>query len=39
MTAQRELNLATDEKNRQRALDLTSFIVEAPAGAGKTRCV
>ena len=37
MTAQCELNLATDEKNRQRALDLTSFIVEAPAGAGKTE--
>lgn len=32
-----ELNLATDEKNRQRALDFASFIVEAPAGAGKTE--
>ncbi|HQC29333.1 MAG TPA: UvrD-helicase domain-containing protein [Methylotenera sp.] len=37
MTAARELNLATDEKNRQRALDFASFIVEAPAGAGKTE--
>lgn len=30
-------NLAADEKNRLTALDLTSFIVEAPAGAGKTE--
>lgn len=30
-------NLEVDEKNRLRALDLTSFIVEAPAGAGKTE--
>lgn len=30
-------NLAADEQNRLRALDLTSFIVEAPAGAGKTE--
>lgn len=30
-------NLDADEKNRLTALDLTSFIVEAPAGAGKTE--
>ncbi|MDP3306995.1 UvrD-helicase domain-containing protein, partial [Methylotenera sp.] len=30
-------NLEADEKNRSRALELTSFIVEAPAGAGKTE--
>jgi len=30
-------NLEADEKNRLTALDLTSFIVEAPAGAGKTE--
>ncbi len=29
--------LKIDEENRLRALDLTSFIVEAPAGAGKTE--
>ncbi len=29
--------LAEDEANRQRALELASFIVEAPAGAGKTE--
>ncbi|MDP3210491.1 exodeoxyribonuclease V subunit beta [Methylotenera sp.] len=29
--------LADDAQNRLRALDLTSFIVEAPAGAGKTE--
>ena len=29
--------LIDDEVNRQRALDLASFIVEAPAGAGKTE--
>lgn len=37
MTLPRTENLAADEKNRQRALELTSFIVEAPAGAGKTE--
>ncbi|MDP1767104.1 MAG: UvrD-helicase domain-containing protein [Methylotenera sp.] len=31
------LNLEADEKNRLTALELTSFIVEAPAGAGKTE--
>ncbi len=30
-------NLQLDETNRKRALDLASFIVEAPAGAGKTE--
>ena len=30
-------NLEADEQNRLRALELTSFIVEAPAGAGKTE--
>jgi ATP-dependent helicase/nuclease subunit A len=29
--------LIEDEVNRKRALELTSFIVEAPAGAGKTE--
>jgi ATP-dependent helicase/nuclease subunit A len=29
--------LKIDEENRLRSLDLTSFIVEAPAGAGKTE--
>lgn len=29
--------LIEDEANRQRALELSSFIVEAPAGAGKTE--
>jgi ATP-dependent helicase/nuclease subunit A len=29
--------LQLDAANRERALDLTSFIVEAPAGAGKTE--
>ncbi|MEQ1598056.1 MAG: UvrD-helicase domain-containing protein [Methylotenera sp.] len=29
--------LKIDEENRLRALDLSSFIVEAPAGAGKTE--
>ena len=28
--------LVEDDANRRRALDLDSFIVEAPAGAGKT---
>ncbi|MGB4812002.1 MAG: UvrD-helicase domain-containing protein [Methylophilaceae bacterium] len=34
---QAPFNLAADEKNRLRALELSSFIVEAPAGAGKTE--
>ncbi|MDP2134523.1 MAG: UvrD-helicase domain-containing protein, partial [Sulfuritalea sp.] len=29
--------LAEDDANRRRALDLESFIIEAPAGAGKTE--
>ena len=33
----RIINLELDAQNRLRALDLTSFIVEAPAGAGKTE--
>jgi ATP-dependent exoDNAse (exonuclease V) beta subunit len=33
----RTFNLETDEQNRLRALELSSFIVEAPAGAGKTE--
>ena len=37
MTSQQSFNLEVDAKNRLRALDLTSFIVEAPAGAGKTE--
>jgi ATP-dependent exoDNAse (exonuclease V) beta subunit len=37
MTTQHSFNLESDEKNRLLALDLTSFIVEAPAGAGKTE--
>ena len=32
-----QLRLQEDQQNRERALDLTSFIVEAPAGAGKTE--
>ncbi len=32
-----DYNLEADEQNRLRALELTSFIVEAPAGAGKTE--
>jgi len=31
------LRLQEDEQNRLRALELSSFIVEAPAGAGKTE--
>ncbi|NOU40510.1 MAG: UvrD-helicase domain-containing protein [Methylotenera sp.] len=34
---QAHANLEADAKNRLTALDLTSFIVEAPAGAGKTE--
>jgi len=30
-------NLEADAQNRERALALSSFIVEAPAGAGKTE--
>ena len=32
-----QLRLQEDQQNRESALDLTSFIVEAPAGAGKTE--
>lgn len=32
-----EANLEIDARNRERALELNSFIVEAPAGAGKTE--
>lgn len=32
-----EFNLKVDEKNRERALAHASFIIEAPAGAGKTE--
>ncbi len=32
-----EALLQEDERNRERALELDSFIVEAPAGAGKTE--
>ena len=35
--SEHDLRLQEDEKNRLRALDLSSFIVEAPAGAGKTE--
>ncbi|MCB5187156.1 UvrD-helicase domain-containing protein [Methylobacillus caricis] len=34
---EQELLLGEDSRSRQRALDLESFIVEAPAGAGKTE--
>lgn len=37
MTVQHHGNLSLDEENRKRALELSSFIVEAPAGAGKTE--
>jgi len=36
-TVQSEDLLREDEKNRERALDVESFIIEAPAGAGKTE--
>lgn len=36
-TEKSEVEKIEDEKNRTRALALTSFIVEAPAGAGKTE--
>jgi ATP-dependent helicase/nuclease subunit A len=36
-TVQSEDLLREDEKNRERALDIESFIIEAPAGAGKTE--
>ena len=29
--------LTEDDANRRRALDIESFIIEAPAGAGKTE--
>jgi len=37
VTVQHHGNLSLDEENRKRALELNSFIVEAPAGAGKTE--
>lgn len=37
MSKEHAFNLETDAQNRLRALELTSFIVEAPAGAGKTE--
>ncbi len=37
MCNEHTFNLEADARNRQRALALTSFIVEAPAGAGKTE--
>ncbi len=37
MTSQAQINLEIDDKNRKHALELNSFIVEAPAGAGKTE--
>jgi len=37
MNTEHDDNLDADEQNRLRALELTSFIVEAPAGAGKTE--
>jgi len=36
-TVQSEDLLREDEQNRERALDVESFIIEAPAGAGKTE--
>jgi len=37
VSAENSFNLETDALSRERALELTSFIVEAPAGAGKTE--
>ena len=37
MSTVHTFNLEADAQNRARALELTSFIVEAPAGAGKTE--
>ncbi|MBM3350851.1 MAG: DNA helicase [Betaproteobacteria bacterium] len=37
MTVHQSFDLAADTHSRLRALELTSFIVEAPAGAGKTE--
>jgi ATP-dependent exoDNAse (exonuclease V) beta subunit len=37
MNIEHDYNLEADEENRLRALELSSFIVEAPAGAGKTE--
>lgn len=37
MSSQHAFNLEADAQNRERALALKSFIVEAPAGAGKTE--
>ncbi len=37
MSSGHTFNLEADAYNRERALELTSFIVEAPAGAGKTE--
>lgn len=37
MTSPQHDNLKADAQNRLRALELKSFIVEAPAGAGKTE--
>jgi len=37
MNIEHAFNLEADAENRERALELTSFIVEAPAGAGKTE--
>jgi len=37
VSSEHTFNLEADVQNRERALELTSFIVEAPAGAGKTE--
>ncbi len=37
MTAEEQFLLDEDQQSRARALELVSFIVEAPAGAGKTE--